>query len=127
MMDLPETGGLNIGALSRLFDDATNSYKHLFFDALLRAFKDSALKATSFALKDLATGMLAAAWHPSRVYRLSLGVRDQVTAILENIDLGTDGPVPHHQLKARFADIAFDGTPLMRFVPYRLIAPFFSD
>lgn len=32
---LPVRRGLDVGALARLFDDATNSYKHLFFRALL--------------------------------------------------------------------------------------------
>jgi hypothetical protein len=32
---LPAGLGLDVGALARLFDDATNAYKHLFFGALL--------------------------------------------------------------------------------------------
>ena len=85
---LPRSSGLNVGALSRLFDDATNSYKHLFFEAILEEFRESGFAETIFPFDVLATGMLSAAWHPTRVYRLSLGVRDQAAEILAHIELG---------------------------------------
>ena len=63
-MPLPEAQGVNVGALSRLFADTTNSYKHLFFDALLSAFRDSGFTCLDFAVRELAVGMVAKAWDP---------------------------------------------------------------
>lgn len=57
---LPETGGPDVGALSRLFDNVTTSYKHLFFAALLAEFQANGLSERIFALKSLALGMLEA-------------------------------------------------------------------
>jgi hypothetical protein len=124
---LPSREGLDIGALSRLFDSLAFSYKHLFFNALLHAFKDTAFRAATYSLDDLAVGMLAAAWHPSRVYRLSLGLRDQIAGMLEKIDLESDRPIPHSQLRARIAGYRINCKPLMRYVPQRLLTPFFEN
>lgn len=68
--------GLDVAALARLFDDATNSYKHLFFRAILDEFRGGGFTNRAFSLARLAAGMLAAAWYPCRVHRLSLGVQD---------------------------------------------------
>jgi hypothetical protein len=123
---LPTTDGLDIGVLSRIFDDATNSYKHLLFDALLQAFKDGAFRATKLSLNQLAVGMLAEAWHPVRVYRLSLGAQDKIAATIQAIDFENDNPIPHVQLRNRIAGLDIDWRLLMRYVPYRLISPFFA-
>ena len=124
---LPTDRGLDVGALSRLFDDTTNSYKHLFFEALLGEFRDGGFAGGVFPLDALAVGMLAAAWHPARVYRLSLGLRDQAAEVLARIELGEDGPVPARQLKAALAARDPDCRAIMRWVPYRLISPFFAQ
>jgi hypothetical protein len=123
---LPTTDGLDVGVLSRIFDDATNSYKHLLFDALLQAFKDGAFKATKLSLNQLAVGMLAGAWHPVRVYRLSLGAQDKIAATIQAIDFENDNPIPHVQLRNRIEGLDIDWRLLMRYVPYRLISPFFA-
>jgi hypothetical protein len=123
---LPTTDGIDVGVLSRLFDDATNSYKHLLFDALLQAFMDGGFKATKVSLNQLAIGMLAEAWHPVRVYRLSLGAQDKVAATIQTIDFGSDNPIPHAQLRNRIAALNIDRRLLLRYAPYRLISPFFA-
>ena len=122
---LPETGGLDVGALSRLFDDVTTSYKHLFFAALLAEFQANGLSERIFALKSLGLGMLVAAWHPVRVYRLSLGARDQAALVLDLLPPGDDGPVPAARLRASLAAAGPDCGALLRFVPCRLLSPFF--
>lgn len=124
---LPPGQGLDIGAFSRLFDDTTNSYKHLFFEALLGEFRDEGLTGKIFSLDALAVGMLTAAWHPARVYRLSLGLRDKAAEILAHIEVGEDGPIPAPRLKAALTARGPDCRALMRWVPYRLIAPFFAQ
>lgn len=79
---------------SRLLEDTTNSYWHLFFEALLAEFQDGSLGGRVFSLDALAIGVPAAAWHPARVCRLSLGLRDKTAETLETIELGEDGPLP---------------------------------
>ena len=90
---LPVSPGLDVGALSRLFDDSTNSYKRLFFAALLAEFKASDFKICKFTISNLTIGMLAAAWYPVRYYQLSLGVRDKVDEILRGPELAFDRPL----------------------------------
>ena len=80
--------------MSRLIDYATNSYKHLFFTALLEEFRDSEFKSRVFAMSRFAIGMLAAAWYPCRVHRLSLGAQDQVAKALKQVDFIEDGLPP---------------------------------
>lgn len=123
---LPQSCKLDIGALSRLFDDTTNSYKHLFFEALLEAFREGGFTERVFQLEDLAIGMLVAAWYPSRVFHLTLGSRDQVSEILAGLKIDEDGAIASSQLKAILKLSNPDYQKLMRFVPYRLIAPFFA-
>ena len=122
---LPAARGLDVLALARLFNDATNSYKHLFFRALLDEFRDGGFEARVFPLPRLAVGMLAAAWYPNRVHLLSLGVQDKVAAALKAVDFVEEGlPSPTKVRQALLAKTP-DVGDLMRFVPYRLIAPFF--
>jgi hypothetical protein len=79
-----------------------------------------------FPLARLAVGMLAAAWYPCRVHRLSLGVQDQVAKSLVGIEFIKEelptGARVRQALLAKSPDVG----DLRRFVPYRLIAPFFS-
>src|SRR5271167_230096 len=111
---------------ARLFDDATNSYKHLFFRAILEEFRDGGFQNRVFPLSRLAVGMLAAAWYPCRVHRLSLGVQDQVADVLRGVDFIEDGLPPAAKLRQALLAKSPDVGDLMRFVPYRRIAPFFA-
>ena len=118
--------GLDVAALARLFDDATNSYKHLFFRAILDEFREGGFTNRVFSLARLAAGMLAAAWYPCRVHRLSLGVQDKVAAALTRVDFIKDGLPPSAKVRQALIDKTPDIGDLLRFVPYRLIAPFFA-
>lgn len=124
---LPQAQGLEVGALSRVFEHTTNSYKHLFLAAILTSFKQSGFETTRFSLNDLSIGMLTAAWHPCRLFRLSFGARDQVARILAEVPLPTDGPIPFAILRSSLAERAPDCRELLRWVPFRLLTPFFSD
>ena len=101
---LPPGRGLDVAALARLFDDATNSYKHLLFRALLEEFREGGFKARVFPLSRLASGMLAAAWYPCRVHRLSLGAQDKVARALVGVDFVEDGLPPAGKVRKAFLD-----------------------
>lgn len=123
---LPRGRGLDVAALARLFDDATNSYKHLFFRALLDEFREGGFEARVFPLSRLAVGMLAAAWYPCRIHHLLLGVQDKVATALAAVDFVEDGLPPAAKVRQALLAKAPDVGGLIRFVPYRLIAPFFA-
>jgi hypothetical protein len=123
---LPPVPGLDVGTLARLFDDASNSYKHLFFRALLDEFREGGFKTRVFPLSRLASGMLASAWYPCRVHRLSLGVQDKVAEALGRVDFIEDGLPSGAKVRRALIDKTPDVGDLLRFVPYRLIAPFFA-
>jgi hypothetical protein len=124
---LPAGLGLDVGALARLFDDATNAYKHLLFRALLEEFREGGFQTSIFPLSRLASGMLAAAWYPCRVHRLSLGVQDQVAKVLGAVDFIGEGLPPAAKVRQEMLAKSPDVGDLLRFVPCRLIAPFFAQ
>ena len=123
---LPRSDELGVNALSRLFIDTATSYKHLFFSALLKELKDSGFAARAFSIPSLTIGMLAAAWYPLRMYRLSPGRlrpgRHKVAGIeldTEEAKFETDNPGPARDLKAFLSVRKVDCEGLSRFVPYR--------
>ena len=59
-MQLPISGKLNIGYLSRLFDDTSNCYKFFWFQAILRKLnRDN----NRFSFDELVNEMIADAWY----------------------------------------------------------------
>src|SRR3954469_22223959 len=62
--------------LGQVFNDTTNSYKLLWFLAILSLLKQSAQQ--NFPISDLLVEMAAAAWHPVCFFRLSFGKQDKL-------------------------------------------------
>jgi hypothetical protein len=122
---------LDVSPLVRSLRSATNSYKHLLFRTVL---KEAPREKSGFiAYHRIFAGMLAEAWWPAVHYRLSLGKQDMVVALLErSIDAIDDLRVRPDDVPALVAAIPFDlrrerTTGLLRYVPQRLIAPWFGD
>ena len=69
-MDLPYSDELNIGALSRLFDNTSNCYKFFWFLAILRKNDGH---TTRFSFEELVNEMIADAWYMVTEYNLHLG------------------------------------------------------
>lgn len=110
MIQLPKDAILDIRALSKIFDKTQNSYKLLLFGFLLREIPKRAQNQLFFNRVELDKGMLKIAEFPVLKCRLSLGQRDQTAAALQ-----------------RGEDTRLGQIDLLRWVPYRLIRPFFSD
>lgn len=55
-MQLPYSEELNIGYLSRLFDNTSNCYKFFWFQAILRKIEND---VTSFTFEELINEMIA--------------------------------------------------------------------
>ena len=69
-MDLPYSDELNIGALSRLFDNTSNCYKFFWFLAILRKNDGH---TTRFSFEELVNEMIADAWYMVTECNLHLG------------------------------------------------------
>ena len=96
---LPNSDDVPVESLARLFADKTTSYKHLFFYALLESLKDTSFQRRAFSIRDLAVGMVARAWYPIRMFRLSLGHVDQVANFISGLPDFGDAPIPRAQLR----------------------------
>jgi hypothetical protein len=131
MSNLPFSDSLNTDALSRLFDRTTNSYKYLFFLALLDILQQRDNDAP-ISLEDVAAEMLARAWRSHREYGQAFGTQDQMIkhlgvlegAIANPSRQGVGAAEIKRLMQGRLEDPV---TELMRYVPYRLIRPFFED
>lgn len=129
---LPESISLDIGALSRILDDTTNSYKFLFFLALLElAAEEKFLPGTFIDLRALACRMLVLAWYPATLFKLSFGVQDKIADGLARLHL-EDDPVRFsfdttgRRNLIRAVSERLQDDDLVRYVPFRLIRVFFA-
>lgn len=133
-MQLPYSDELNIGNLSRLFDNTSNCYKFFWFQAILQKVD---LKRNRFTFEELINEMIADAWYMVTEYHLRLGPlgvtdnledvvkyiheryrfmssekRDNILAFLEKTD--------DKDIKKYKRDLTLN-------VPYRLQVPFFDE
>lgn len=133
---LPQSPNLDIAALSRLFQSTSTSYKFIFFLAILNKLQNKHWKEgeqIQFTLEDLAVEMALLSWYPVKFYKLSFGWQDQVAKIISQLEFdpsfkaitSTQG---QQQLRTAIREQAKDiGLfSLLKFVPYRLLSPFFS-
>lgn len=132
---LPAAKDLDVGALSRVFDNTTNAYKLLFFQALLNLFLTNYRpnQPARFLLDDLAVEMAAIAWYPYSFFHLSFGVQDKTSEILDALQFSVNEAAlgnPSTQALLRQAIRDQSGTTqvsrVLRYAPYRLLQPFFQ-
>jgi hypothetical protein len=131
--DLPASDSLDIATFSRLLEDTTNSYKFLFFLSILDVLSRRFFSASApISLKDLAIEMLINAWYPHSVFRLSFGLQDMVAEELDKLQLRfyqsslkvTEG---NKNVLREFLQSKSIDEKLTRYVPFRLIRPFFKE
>jgi 5-methylcytosine-specific restriction endonuclease McrA len=131
---LPGSTRLPIEHLSSIFSNTTNSYKLLFFHALINH-----LSTVEFApnakihLHDLTVEMVRLAWFPHFVFRLSFGAQDQIADSLKTLSTNYDKAALANAHKDKFLQrqlLSANSDPsitvLQRYVPTRLLRPFFS-
>ncbi|PKH07037.1 HNH endonuclease domain-containing protein [Moritella sp. Urea-trap-13] len=138
MATLPHANDINVAAFSQLFASTTNSYKLIFFKAILNKLKESNLainhnEMVTFTFNDLAEEMVALCWYPQQFFHLSFGIQDQTNAVLDKLvfdpnKIVVTNPNTYKELrkaiKQQFNDI--NAIELLTYVPYRLLSPFFS-
>ncbi|HFD81636.1 MAG TPA: hypothetical protein ENK05_14785 [Gammaproteobacteria bacterium] len=137
MTELPVAADLDVGALSRVFDKVTNSYKLLFFQALLNQVQSNSGSDgdVRISLREIGIEMLARAWYPYVYFRLSFGLQDQISKLLDGLvfQVGSQARAGNANTQKRLRN-AIDrqwqqlgGGSLLRYVPCRLLTPFFSE
>lgn len=133
-MQLPYSDELNIGYLSRLFDNTTNCYKFFWFQAILHKLDGI---HNCFTFDELINEMIADAWYMVTEYCLHLGpvgITDNLEEVVKYINKNY---IPASSEK-REKIVAFLQTTedksirkyksdLTLNVPYRLQAPFYDE
>lgn len=126
---LPNSNEVNVSTLGRIFSNTTNSYKYLFFLSLLNYIERNFFaEKISCSVSELTVDMLAIAWYPHTYFKLNFGTQDQVHKILSDIKLNyveTVSPQHYEMVRAALGD-RVSREELARYVPYRLIRPFFE-
>ncbi len=124
---LPFSKDLNISAFSGMFSNVTNSYKFYFFLGIMENLKNNGFDNT-ISFDDLRIKMLTLSWYPYQTFHLSFGGQDQLTKNLNQIDNITMNHFMPNETEIRNKINNNDlGCDLLKFVPYRLIRPFFSN
>lgn len=134
--DLPPSDRVNVSVLSQIFDNTTNSYKYLFFLSILDILRRRNFDTLSpISFQEIIIEMLANAWYPHNYFKLSFGTQDQITNKLDSLDLTIGEPILQFRdtdkklLRKTIQEQNLDDivTFIGRYVPYRLIRPFFSQ
>lgn len=134
---LPASTRVPVQTLSSLLKDRTNSYKFLFFLAILekvkglaRDYEPRSQSDNLILFDELLEEMLVLAWYPHNRFRLSFGMQDQVAEALDNVKPLGSMTHPRQQdirevIRPKIKDPNVQ--KLCKYVPYRLIRPFFAN
>jgi len=106
MFNLPKQTNIDIDSFSNLFKNTHTSYKYLFFQAILVLLKEENFKKSTFTFDDIENKMLDIAEFPIKIYKLNFGKDDRISIKLYN---------------------KYENIDLLKFVPYRLLSPFFTE
>lgn len=133
-MQLPYSEELNIGYLSRLFDNTSNCYKFFWFQAILRKVDGI---HNSFSFNELIDEMIADAWYMVTEYHLRLGplgitdnLEEVVKYIHENYSFRSSQKredILAFLNSTEDKQIAKYKSDLTLNVPYRLQVPFYDE
>ncbi|WP_422478236.1 HNH endonuclease domain-containing protein [Pleomorphochaeta sp. DL1XJH-081] len=129
---LPYSNRVDISILLQVFSNTATSYKYLYFRALMNILAETHFNQLSIRLDEILLEMLAIAWYPHTFFKLSFGTNDRIAEELERLELlvpyaMTWGEESKNRLKAIIAQKDYFRNDLLRFVPYRLIRPFFAN
>ena len=137
MNQLPLHTNLEIGKLSSIFGNTTNSYKFYWFLAILDSIKEN--DNTLIPMNELALRMVASVWYPLDYYKLSFGKLDSFKNIAQyissvyKVDNSVNSKSLFEQINAnvkpeQIKDIQKKVTStLLQYVPYRFVQPFFGQ
>lgn len=130
---LPYDQQLDINSLSKLFDKTKNSYKFIFFLAILEHVKKSGLNTPiKVDVSQLIENMLCLSAYPIKYFNLNFGSQDQMAFHLASLGIAELNELTHkaaatlpHKIHHSFQNSS--AKELEKYVPYRLLQPFFSN
>ncbi len=137
MNQLPNHSNLEIGKLSSIFGNTTNSYKFYWFLAILDSIKEN--EKALIPMNELALRMVASVWYPLDYYKLSFGKQDSFKEIanhvstLYKVDNSVNSKSLFEQINSNLEENAIKSiqqkvtSTLLRYVPYRFVQPFFTN
>jgi len=114
----------DIRLFNQIFSDTTNSYKFLWFLAILDILKEDP-SARKLSFEDLTVRMVRRAWYPMNTFRLSFGSQDSIRNVIVNLSLS----MKDDSISPATFDTAQKNSiqkTLSRWVPYRFLRPFFD-
>lgn len=133
-MQLPYSEELNIGYLSKLFENTTNCYKFFWFQAILRKMDGV---RSRFTFDELINEMIADAWYMVTEYHLRLGplgITDNLEEVVKYIhEKYGFAPAEKREKILEFLQEVEDKRiikyklDLTLNVPYRLQVPFYDE
>lgn len=127
---LPDSPNLNIQALSVLFKNTSASYKYYWFLSLLDAVARRGKPTVS--ADELTAGMIAKAWYPLNLFKLSFGIFDSLGKVVADTMQATELSAKTNESELReailermAADADFRRTvrQLQKCVPFKLLSP----
>lgn len=134
---LPDSNKLDIAALSRIFKNTTNSYKYLFFLAILETLQQKPWdkeQPVVIPIQDLTVEMALLSWYPIQFYKLSFGPQDQVAKIISKLSFDPSfkaitSSEGRGQLRTAIQEQskAIGLRQFERYVPYLLQSVFFKE
>ena len=134
MSQLPYDEKLNIGYLSRLFDDTSNCYKFFWFQAILRKLTEEVAR---FSYEELVNEMIADAWYMVIEYHLRLGpvgVRDNLEEAVKHIGRTMNFAasekrevIINYLENSEDKELRSYKKELIKNVPYRIQSPFLDE
>lgn len=133
--ELPTFETLPIAAFSSIFSDTTNSYKLYWMYAIIDILKNEGIES-EIEQKDIAIRMIALAWYPVAVFKLSLGKQDQMTKTVQEISLQmiVADDAKSIEIYQKIKNLCYQDPQVdklikdfLRYVPFRFLTPFFSE
>ncbi len=76
MTQLPKECNIDVSSLVSIFGRRTNSYKFLFFQALLSIVKENKFAKHTFSFSELEKEMVEIADYPINIFKLNFGTQD---------------------------------------------------
>jgi hypothetical protein len=134
MTTLPHDNQIDTKALSQLFSNTTNSYKLLFFLAILKHLQEARMKSGKLNSTDLIETMLYLALYPIKYFNLSFGPQDQMAAHLSSLEIKDLDALTSTQIASNSISLKIhqcikesSAVDLEKYVPFRLLQPFFTE
>ncbi len=128
MYNLPKNETVDVSRLEAIFNDVTNSYKFYWLKSIV---EETILGNKEIEYKTLICRMLANTWYPVTEFYLNLGIQDEQPKHIRKLQdvlniLNTLSKEEIYRTIYNYQNIEDTIKPLTKYVPFRLLTPFFE-